>query len=97
MDHSKNATSVDLKLNQTRIIIFGNPRLGTPLMQNSQTVSIDLPQKIIVYTDDNNKVNVAYNDPMYLKNRHSISDKDPILNKISGALNKITDKVITSK
>ena len=94
LDHSKNAASADLELNTTKIIMFGNPKLGTPLMQASQTVSIDLPQKIIVYSTDDAKTKVAYNDPLYLKERHNIIGKDEILNKISGALNMITDKAI---
>lgn len=95
LDHSKNAASVDLELRKTKIILFGNPKLGTPLMQNSPTVSIDLPQKIIVFTDKNNVVNVAYNDPQYLKTRHTITDAEVILDKISNALNTITDKAIS--
>lgn len=94
LDHSKNAASVDLKLNPTKIIMFGNPKLGTPLMQASPTVSIDLPQKITVYTTVNSLVKIAYNNPMYLKERHQITGQDEILNKISDALNAITDKVI---
>lgn len=96
LDHSRNAASVDLNLNPTRIILFGNPKLGTPLMQTSQTLSIDLPQKVIVFADENNKVQLAYNDPMYLKERHQIDGKDEILTKVSGALNTITDKVISN-
>lgn len=94
LDHSKNAASVDLELNPTKIIMFGNPNLGTPLMQASQTVSIDLPQKIVVYTADDKSTKVAYNNPMYLKERHNIEGKDEILKTISGALNTITNKVI---
>ncbi|WP_227476306.1 DUF302 domain-containing protein [Winogradskyella immobilis] len=97
LDHSRNAASVDLNLNPTRIILFGNPKLGTPLMQTSQTVSIDLPQKIIVYVNDSGNVNIAYNDPSYLKSRHQIEGKDDILAKVSGALNAITDKVISAE
>lgn len=92
LDHSKNAASVDLKLNQTKIILFGNPKLGTPLMQSNQTTSIDLPQKIIVFSDEKGNTNITYNDPFYLKQRHGINDKDEVLEKISNALRKITDK-----
>jgi len=94
LDHSKNAASVDLDLRPTKIIMFGNPKLGTPLMQASPTVSIDLPQKIIVYTTENSNTKIAYNDPMYLKERHNIKDQDEVLKTISGALNTITNKVI---
>jgi len=94
LDHSKNAASVGLELNATRIIMFGNPKLGTPLMQASETVAIDLPQKIIIYATDKNTAKITYNNPMYLKKRHAIEGKDAILQKISDALNMITDKAI---
>lgn len=93
LDHSKNAASVDLTLEPTKIILFGNPKLGTPLMQESATTSIDLPQKIIVYADVSG-TKIAYNNPMYLKQRHGIQGAEAILEKISKALQQITDKAI---
>ena len=94
LDHSKNAASVDLDLRPTKIIMFGNPNLGTPLMQASPTVSIDLPQKIIVYTAEDSITRIAYNNPLYLKERHGIEGKEDVLETISGALQTITNKVI---
>ncbi len=93
LDHSKNAASVDLELPPTRIILFGNPKLGTPLMQASPSTAIDLPQKILVYTDGEG-TKIAYNDPMYLQQRHGIEGKNAILEKVSKALQTITDRVI---
>ncbi len=90
LDHAGNAAKNDLKLNPTKIILFGNPNLGTPLMQNAQTVGLDLPQKILVYQDTNGKVKVAYNDPLYLKDRHGMTGMEEVLTKVSGALDKIT-------
>jgi len=90
LDHSKNAASKDLELRPTRILIFGNPMLGTPLMQNQPTLAIDLPQKVLVY-QENNEVFVVYNNPSYLKERHAVEGKDEVLTKITGALHKITD------
>ncbi len=97
LDHSKNAASVDLKLNPTKIIMFGNPKLGSPLMQANQTISIDLPQKIIVYSTNDSSTKIAYNDPFYLKKRHKVEGQDKILKTISDVLNNITNKVIESK
>lgn len=91
LDHSANAAKANLELAETRIIMFGNPKLGTPLMQSSPTVAIDLPQKITVYATASG-TKMAYNDPMYLKARHNIQAKDDILSKISGALDAITTK-----
>lgn len=91
LDHSKNAASKDLELRPTKIIFFGNPLLGTPLMQASATASIDLPQKIVVF-EEGNKTHIAYNDPLYLKERHNIESLEEILSKIAGALDLITNK-----
>ena len=96
LDHSANAASVDLKLSPNKIILFGNPKLGTPLMQASATTSIDLPQKIIVYAAADGSTKIAYNNPMYLKKRHQIEDMDAVIDKVSGALNTITNTVIGS-
>ena len=96
LDHQNNAASVDLKLNPTRIILFGNPKLGTPLMQNAQTIGLDLPQKILVYQEEDGTVKVAYNDPLYLKTRHGVTVQEAILEKISGALNKLTEVAVTA-
>ena len=89
LDHSKNAANADIELLPTRIILFGNPKLGTPLMLANRTVSIDLPQKMIVFQEASGEVKVAYNDPAYLKERHALADRDEVLAKVSGALDKI--------
>jgi uncharacterized protein (DUF302 family) len=96
LDHQANAASVGLELLPTKIIMFGNPRLGTPLMQNAQTTGLDLPQKILVYQTEDGSVKVSFNDPLYLKERHGIESNEEILQKISGALNKLTDIAINS-
>ena len=63
LDHQANAASVDLTLRPNRLVVFGNPALGTPLMQAGQTVGVDLPQKMLVYETASGDVFVAYNDP----------------------------------
>ncbi|MHA7056171.1 DUF302 domain-containing protein [Aquimarina sp. M1] len=90
LDHQTNAASVGLELNPTRIVMFGNPKLGTPLMQNAQSTGLDLPQKIMVWQDGHNIVRISYNDPLYLQQRHGIEGASEIQNKISAALDKIT-------
>lgn len=87
LDHQANAASVDLELRPTTLLVFGNPRLGTPLMQNQRSVAIDLPQKMLVFEDAEGKVFIAYNDPVYLAQRHGIVGQDDTLTKIAGALN----------
>lgn len=96
LDHTKNAASVDLKLNPTRIIMFGNPKLGTPLMNATSYLGLDLPQKILVTQSADGKVEVSYNDPMYLKDRHKIEGMEEVLTKVKGALHTITDAAISA-
>ncbi|HAS46254.1 MAG TPA: hypothetical protein DCS93_37585 [Microscillaceae bacterium] len=94
LDHQANAAKNGLDLRPTRIIVFGNPKLGTPLMQNAQTIGLDLPQKVLVYEEADGTVKVSYNDPLYLKGRHGLSETDEILSKVVGALDKITSAAI---
>lgn len=88
VDHQEGAASVNMELPPTTVLIFGNPKLGTPLMQCAHTVAIDLPQKILVWADKDGQVKVGYNTIDYLKKRHSIEGCDQELQKISGALQK---------
>lgn len=89
LNHQANAASVDLDLPPTRIIMFGNPKLGTPLMASGDLTGLDLPQKILVSERDG-VVSISYNDPMYLKERHNINGQDEVLQKVAGALDKIS-------
>jgi uncharacterized protein (DUF302 family) len=89
LDHQQNAQSVGKTLRPTKLIVFGNPNLGTPLMKAAQTIGIDLPQKMLVYEDENGKVHIAYNDPTYLLERHGVSGQSEIAVKISTALNTL--------
>jgi len=91
LDHKANAARVGLELRPTSLVVFGNPNLGTPLMQESQTIALDLPQKMLVWQDESGAVHVSYNDPMYLQSRHGIRNNDEILKKVSGALDKISN------
>jgi uncharacterized protein (DUF302 family) len=88
VDHQKGAASVDMELPPTTLLIFGNPKLGTPLMQCAPTVAIDLPQKMLIWEDQDEQVQVGYNSPDYLKKRHDIKGCDQELQKITGALKK---------
>lgn len=86
IDHQKNAQGIDLTLRPTEVILFGNPKVGTPLMQCTQEVAIDLPQKVLVSQDEDNIVWLAYNNPNYLVTRHDITGCDDVVKKISGVL-----------
>ncbi|MDW5288762.1 DUF302 domain-containing protein [Formosa sp. PL04] len=89
LDHQANAQRVDMELMPAKLIMFGNPVLGTPLMQESRTTALDLPQKMLVYEDANGDVKIIYNDPFYIADRHDIDNNDETLNMISNALKTI--------
>ena len=86
VDHSANADDIGETLRPTRLVIFGNPVLGTPLMQAQRTIGIDLPQKMLVYENANGAVIIAYNEPTFLAARHGITGAEGTLSLISGAL-----------
>ena len=86
IDHSEGARRVGEKLRPTELIIFGNPKVGAPLMQCSQTVAIDLPQKALIWEDDGGQVWLTYNDPQYLATRHGIDGCKAVLDKVQTAL-----------
>jgi len=92
VDHKANGATVNEALRPTTILIFGNPRLGTPLMRSNQTIGLDLPMKALAWKDANGQVWLTYNDPQYLAHRHSIKDKDAIIKKMTGALDKLSNK-----
>ena len=89
LDHSANATSVGSFLLPTRLLVFGNPNLGTPLMQSGQSIAIDLPQKMLVFENSEGVVSVAYNDPAFLAERHGITDQQDIIDMITTALGNL--------
>ena len=74
VDHSGEAEKVGLKMPPTRLLIFGNPKGGTPLMLAAPSAAIDLPLKILVAEDSQGKVWISYNSPEYLKERHGFPD-----------------------
>lgn len=93
VNHAANAANVNAELRPTQLIVFGNPNIGTPLMQSSQTTAIDLPQKFLVWEDAAGVVRVTYNDPQYLAGRHSITGEDERLNQVATALNNFAQSV----
>lgn len=86
VNHTAGAEKVGLPLRPTELLIFGNPKVGTPLMLCAQTAALDLPQKALAYEDENGQVWLAYNDPAYIANRHNIKGCEKTLQKISTAL-----------
>jgi len=74
LDQREEAKKVDLKLKPTQLLLFGNPKAGTVLMNASDTVAIDLPLKVLAWEDANSMVWVSYNSPEYLRVRHQLSE-----------------------
>jgi uncharacterized protein (DUF302 family) len=72
IDHSGEAAQVGMRMRPTKLLIFGNPKAGTPLMLASPSVAIDLPLKILVWEDADGKIWISYNSPAYLQARHSL-------------------------
>jgi uncharacterized protein (DUF302 family) len=72
IDHSGEAEKVGMKMRPTKLLIFGNPKAGTPVMLAAPTVAIDLPLKILIREDDQGKVWISYDSPIYLQERHRL-------------------------
>lgn len=94
VDHQKNAAGVNLSLRPTQVVMFGNPKAGTPLMNCEQSIAIDLPQKVLITEDAQHRVWLSYNDPQYLKNRHNLQGCDKQLANIAKALDGISQAAI---
>ena len=86
VNHAQGADGAGMELRPTELVIFGNPKVGTPVMQCAQSAAIDLPQKALIWEDNNGQVWLSYNDPDYLKQRHGIEGCDEALEKIATAL-----------
>ncbi len=80
IDHAKQATENGLELRPTRVVLFGNPKVGTLLMQDEQSAAIDLPVKALIWEDEKGSVQVAYNTMSWIKERHGLTDVVTIKN-----------------
>ena len=90
LNHQANGASVDESLGKTHLLLFGNPKLGTPLMRSARSVGVDLPMKVLIWEDADGKTFLTYNDPEYLANRHNINDQSAIFKKMSKVLKMLT-------
>jgi len=87
IDHAAGAQAAGLALGPTTVVVFGDPRAGTPLMQARQSVGIDLPLKMLVWRDAAGATQVSYNDPAWIARRHGLDpDAQPGVAKMSAAL-----------
>jgi len=91
--HDKGAKNVGIEIKPTELIVFGNPKIGSPMIACERSIAIDLPQKLLVWEDKNGQVWMSYNDPIYIADRHKLKDEcRGGLTKIAGALNKLSSK-----
>jgi len=93
IDHSGEAARVGLKMRESKLLLFGNPKLGGPLMIASPLLGLDLPLKALVWKDDKENVWVSYNSVPYLASRYSISDD--LIKNISG-IDAVIDAALSS-
>jgi uncharacterized protein (DUF302 family) len=75
IDHGGEAEKAGMHMRPTKLVIFGNPRAGTPVMLAAPSIAIDLPHKILIWEDDRGKVWVSYNSPAYLQERHGVPEE----------------------
>ena len=90
IDHAAAAANIGMLLRPTEVLFFGNPKGGTPLMQSTQTIAIDLPLRALVWQDASGKTWLSYNDPAWLANRHAL---EPHLAASVDALSAALDDV----
>jgi uncharacterized protein (DUF302 family) len=90
IDHAAGAAKVGLTLAPTELIIFGNARGGTPLMQSVQTIGIDLPLKALVWQDAAGKTWISYNEPKWIVQRQGVTHAEAVVNKLADLLRAIS-------
>ncbi len=94
VDHAAGAASIDMELRPTQLLIFGNPKMGTPVMQAGQTAGLDLPLRVLVHEAADGTVQITYHDPARLVADHGVPSDAPVLSAMTGALGKLTDAAI---
>jgi uncharacterized protein (DUF302 family) len=96
VDHAAGAKKIGEDMAPTQLLLFGNPKLGTPLMKVNREAGFDLPMKALAWTDDAGKTWLAVTDPMALKARYGLDAAAPVIEKMSGAVSAM-GKAATSK
>lgn len=95
IDHAVGAAKIGETLRPTELVIFGNPKVGTKLMQCAQTAGIDLPMKALVWEDEAGVTWVSYNEGDYMKSRHSLEGCDGVVEKVNNALKAFSTTAAT--
>jgi uncharacterized protein (DUF302 family) len=90
IDHAAGAKSIGQTLRPMELLVFGNPKLGTPLMQKDQQMGLDLPLKALVYEGADGKTLIAYSDPAFLSKRYGVTEPAKVFETMTGALKNFT-------
>jgi len=90
VDHAANAEGADMQLAPTILMIFGNPMLGTPIMQETRLAGLDLPMKVLIWEEDD-ATKIAYTSPETLRQRWDVEGQDELFSKMAAGLDKMTD------
>lgn len=94
INHAEGAKMVEIPIRDTELLIFGNPKVGAPLMQCTQTIGLDLPMKALVWQNEQGQVFITYNDIAYLKHRHDLQGCESVIEKVTAALAGITNAAV---
>ena len=97
VDHGAGAASVDMELAPAQLLIFGNPKLGTPAMQDGITAGLDLPLRVLAYADEEGVVRVVYHAPATLAETHGLPADAKYIKMMTGALDKLTGKAVAAE
>ena len=96
VDHTAAAKKVDMELRPTQVLFFGNPKLGTPLMQINQTAGLDLPMRVLAWEDESGQTWLGYNAPQDIAELHNVTDSPEAINMLSTAIENFTEHAIGS-
>ena len=96
VNHSAAAKSVDMDLPPTQVLIFGNPKLGTPLIQANRLAGLDLPMRVLAWEDETGTTQLAYHEPQELAQGLGIESVDESIAQMTKALNLLTDHATTN-
>ena len=91
IDHQANATAAGLTMRPATVLIFGSPKVGTPIMAVAPTAALDLPQRMLVFQDVDGATKVAYNDPAVFARQHGVTGQDQAIDAMTRALSGLAD------
>lgn len=94
IDHAKGAQNIGQELRPTAVLIFGNPKMGTPFMQADQAAGLDLPLRVLAYQDEAGMTQLMWHDPADLATAYGLAADHPVLAAMEGALGKLTDAAV---